>query len=106
MRSPPPPTTITPPQLTPPETIDELLRNTETLTAEVLLPDQYDGGTDQHLHEEEDKVSDVTVVETTPVGDPEARPIRQKIPNTRYPANEFDLSLVETHSRRTPERVE
>jgi hypothetical protein len=52
--------TIMPPQLTPPEIADELPRNTE-----VSLPDQYDGGADQHQNEEEDQVCNVTVVENT-----------------------------------------
>ena len=74
--------TITQPQLIPPETADELPRNTESPTAEVSPPDQYDGGADQHLNEEDDLVRDVTAMETTLVGDPDAQPIRHKIPNT------------------------
>ena len=72
LRSPPPTMMITPPQITPPEKADELPRNTETPTAEVSLPDQYQ-------NEKGDQVRDVTVVENTPVHDPDARPIRQKI---------------------------
>ena len=44
--------TIIPPQLTPPENADELPKNTE-----VSLPDQYEGGADQHQNEEEDQVT-------------------------------------------------
>jgi hypothetical protein len=61
--NPSPPTTITPPKPTQPETADELPRN----TAEVSLLDQNGGGADQHHNKEEDQV-----VETTPVGDPNA----------------------------------
>ena len=82
------PMMILPPQPTPLEIIDDLPRNTEMPTAEVTLPDQYDGGVDQHLHGREDQPRDVPVVETTPVSDQETRPVRQRIPNTRYPANE------------------
>ena len=96
MRSPPPTMMITPPQITPPEKADELPRNTETPTAEVSLPDQYQ-------NEKGDQVRDVTVVENTPVGDPDARPIRQKIPNTRYVNVSFS---DQTKSRRTPRRAE
>ena len=83
---------ITPPQSTPHATAEGVPRNTETPTAGVLLHDQNGDGNDQHHNEEEDQVRDFPVVETTPVGDPDARPIRQKKPNTRYHANMFDLS--------------
>ena len=59
--SPPPPVTITPPQLMPSETTDDLTKNTETPTAEVSLPSHHDGGADQHLHGDEDQLCDVTV---------------------------------------------
>ena len=52
LQSQPPPMTIIPPQLTPPENADELPKNTE-----VSLPDQYEGGADQHQNEEEDQVT-------------------------------------------------
>ena len=104
--SPSQPTIIKPPQPTPPETTDQLPRNTETPKAEVLLPVQNDDGADQHHDEEEDQVRYVPVVETTPVGHQDARRIRQKKPNMRYPANVFNLSLVGTKSRRTPKRAE
>ena len=93
------PMIITPPQSTPHATAEGLPRNTETPTAGVLLHDQNGDGNDQHHNEEEDQVRDFPVVETSPVGDPDARP------NMRYPDNVFDLSSVGTKSRRTPRRA-
>ena len=83
-----------PSQPTPPKTADEPTRDTETLNDGDLLPTQKDGDADQHNDGEDHQPHDVPVEDTAPVDNPEARPVRKKKPNMRYPATVFDLSSV------------
>ena len=94
-----------PSQPTPPKTADEPTRDTETLNDGDLLPTQKDGDADQHNDGEDHQPHDVPVEDTAPVDNPEARPVRKKKPNMKYPANVFNLSSVGTKSRRTPRRA-
>ena len=95
----------TPPQPTTPELINKSDRDTEETSIEDLIPaqindgdDQHDGGEGRQPHVEHD-------MEATPVETTEARPVRQRKPNMRYPATEFDLNSVRTRSRRILSRA-
>ena len=99
--SPPSSTMSTPSQPTPPEPVDEPARNMEVPNTEELIPAQIDGGDDQHDGGEGHQPNDEPDAEATLVENPEARPVRKKKPNMRYPANVFDLNSVRTKSKRT-----
>ena len=101
-RSPPSPTTPTSTQPTQPELTDKSVRDTEEPLVEDETPAQTDnsdeqqdgvGGHPARVKHDED---------APPVGDPDARPVRKRKPNMRYPATELDLNSVRTSSRRTP----
>ena len=69
---------------------------------EELPPDQIDDGDDWHDDMEGPQPRGEHDVEATQV---ETRPVRNKKPNMRYPATEFDLNSVRLKSRRTPRMV-
>ena len=95
----------TPPQPTTPELISKSARDTEETSIEDLIPAQINDGDDQHDGGEGHQPCVKHDVEVEPVENLEARPIRQRKPNMRYPATEFDLNSFRTKSRRTPRRA-
>ena len=84
-----------------PEPVDEPARDMEVRDIEELIPAQIDRGDDQHDGGEGHQPCVEHDAEVKLVENPEARPVRQRKPNMRYPVILFDLNSVRTKSRRT-----
>ena len=72
---------------------------------EELPPAQIDDGDNWHDGMEGPQPRVEPNVQTTQVENTKTQPVRNKKPNMRYPATEFDLNSVRLKSRRTPRMV-